>query len=105
LDLVIVSVEMLGFSKNSSLSSIYMEAKTHGLSLCPPELGFLLWLKYPKLLNCGEEVHMAMEPIGVWKVAGILVLVHDDEGKWLSATHGGPKSTWGKHRRFLFVRT
>jgi hypothetical protein len=104
-ELVLVSGETLDFASKSSLVEIYRKATSRKLSLCPPELGFLLWQEDSELLACGEEVFIAMEAVEVSGTAGILVLAHDKEGKWLLATHGGPKTTWATQKKFLFVRS
>jgi hypothetical protein len=62
IDLVVVSVAQLGFSKEASRAEIFARAKELGLQLCPPEVGPILRLQYPEQ-PVGEFLRIAMEPV------------------------------------------
>lgn len=104
IELVLVSVADLGFSKATRRDAIYDRAKEFGLDLVPTEVGPQLRLQYTdQPLN--EWMVMAMEPImdsdgdqHVFRVA------HDDDGRWLYSGNGDPASVWDPDDRWVFAR-
>ncbi|MBV8510947.1 MAG: hypothetical protein JOZ94_00280 [Xanthobacteraceae bacterium] len=66
LDLVVVSVDELGFPEDgASLEAIYARALSIGLDLCPPDLGPALRLNYLDQPR-GEFLHIAMRPVALY---------------------------------------
>lgn len=60
-DLVVLSVEDLGFRHKVNRGDIYTKAIELGLQLCPPEVGPQLCLQYKDELE--GELYIAMDPI------------------------------------------
>ena len=104
-DLVIVTVEELGFKDGAKRSDIYKRAIELGLQLCPNEVGPQLRLQYmdqPK----GQWLLIGMEPItdsdGNLRVFGV---ERNDVGKlWLYANYGSPVYVWDGSHRWVFLR-
>jgi hypothetical protein len=102
-DLVVVSVEELGFKDGATRADIYNRAKELGLELCPSEVGPQLRLQYkdqPK----GEWLLIAMEPIAVSDGRlTVFDVEHVGDGLWLDC-HGRPDRFWGADYRWVFLR-
>ena len=102
-DLVVVSVEELGFKDGARLKDIYAAAKKRGLELCPNEVGPQLRLQYkdqPK----GEWLIIGMEPITDSGGGRSLFRVARDSGAlWLYTYYGHPGNVWLGRSRFVFV--
>lgn len=104
IELVLVSVADLGFTKKTRRDAIYDRAKEFGLDLVPAEAGPQLRLQYTdQPLN--EWMLMAMEPITdsvgdqyVFSVA------HDGDGRWLHGYYGNPDNLWLPDDRWVFAR-
>ena len=104
IELVLVSVADLGFTKATRRDAIYDRAKELGLDLVPAEAGPQLRLQYTdQPLN--EWMVMAMEPIAdsdgnlrVFDVARI------GGGWWLDGSLGNPGSVWSPDYRWVFAR-
>lgn len=104
-ELVVLTVEELGFKGGATWKDIYECAFSRGLALCPAEVGPQLRLQY-KDQPQGEWPIVAMEPIadldGELKMFGV---AHDSDGQRLSARrHCYPDYFWLAAFRFVFVR-
>lgn len=102
-DLVILSVEELGFKEGACYKDIYARAKELGLELCPAEVGPQLRLQYPDQTP-GEWLRVAMEPIT--GLAGDPILFGVERrgsGRWLDARWGSSGGVWDSGDRFVFV--
>jgi pterin-4a-carbinolamine dehydratase len=104
-ELVVRSVEELGFKDGATREQIYNRAKEIGLDLCPAEVGPQLRLQckdQPK----GEWLLIAMEPItdsdGNLRV--FLVGRGDGGEQWLHGNGGGPGDFWVGSGRWVFLR-
>lgn len=104
-ELVVRSVEELGFKDGATREQIYNRAKEIGLDLCPAEVGPQLRLQYkdqPK----GEWLLIAMEPItdshGGLRV--FRVERHGDGKQWLYGYDGDPVNFWLGRNRWVFLR-
>lgn len=104
-ELVVRSVEELGFKDGATREEIYNRAKEIGLDLCPAEVGPQLRLQYkdqPK----GEWLLIAMEPItdsdGGLYVFG--VGRRDDGMQWLRGYYGSSDFFWHGNFRWVFLR-
>lgn len=102
IDLVILTVEELGFKNGATYKEICEAAVIQGLEKCPNEVGPALRLQYPDQPS-GEWLRIAMEPItgsgGYLRIFGV---GHDDGARWLSASYGHPGDRWRANRRFVF---
>lgn len=104
IDLVVLSVDELGFPKGALYQDILKAAKKEGLELCPAEVGPQLRLQYldqPK----DEWLLIAMEPIK--DSAGDLALLHLKhriDGFWLFTFYAYPDRVCDDFYRFVFVR-
>ena len=102
-DLVVVSVEDLGFKDGATLKDIYAAAKKRGLELCPNEVGPQLRLQYkdqPKdewLLIGMESFTVSDGDLRVFHVA------HDGSVLWLYTFYDYPDGLWRSSGRFVFV--
>lgn len=103
-NLVVVTVEQLGFKNGATREQIYTRAKELGLELCPPEVGPQLRLQY-KDQPINERLVIATEPIcgsdGYFKLFGVEC---DCGGLWLGNGFGSSAGVWGVDCRFVFVR-
>lgn len=104
IELVLVSVADLGFTKATRRDAIYDRAKELGLDLVPAEVGPQLRLAYTdQPLN--EWMVMAMEPIadsgGVLLVFGVERI---GDGRWLRTNFGNPDYAWDPGNRWVFAR-
>lgn len=103
-ELVIISVEQLGFPNGATTREIHEKAQKLGLELCSAEVGPHLRLQY-KDQPMDEWLVVGMEPItdrgGDLLVFGV---AHSEDGLWLHDVHGRPDRQWNSDRRFVFVR-
>ncbi len=104
IELVLVSVADLGFTKATRRDVIYDRAKELGLDLVPAEVGPQLRLAYTdQPLN--EWMVMAMEPItGSDGGLGVFNVEHYDVGRWLRSYSGDPDIMWNPDDRWVFAR-
>jgi hypothetical protein len=104
IELVLVSVADLGFTKATRRDAIYDRAKELGLDLVPAEAGPQLRLQYTDQ-PMNEWMLMAMEPITDSDGAPYVFSVgrHDD-GRWLRSSDGNPGITWDPDDRWVFAR-
>ena len=103
LDLVVLSVEELGFPQGARLEDIYKAANNRGLDLCPAEVGPQLRYQYPDQPR-GEWFLIAMDPIyGSGGDPLLFYVGHYDIGRWLGAYYGRPGYFWDANVRFVFV--
>lgn len=103
-DLVVVSVEELGFKDGATRKDIYERALSYGLELCPNEVGPQLRLQYTNQPN-GEWLLIAMEPIS--DSDGnlyVFYVVRDSNDSWLYANDGNLGSFWLDNYRWVFLR-
>ena len=104
MDLVVLSVEELGFPGGAQLRDIYKAANSQGLDLCPAEVG-PQWCLQSQDQPEGEWLIIAMEPIK--DSSGGLDLFSVGRGgddRWLGDYYGDPGSFWDAEDRFVFVR-
>jgi hypothetical protein len=106
-ELVVLTVEELGFKDGATRKDIYDRALERGLALCPAEVGPQLRLQYNDQPS-GEWLVVAMEPItgsagsdGDLRVFGV---ARDSGDVWLNANYGNPDNFWNADNRFVFVR-
>jgi hypothetical protein len=104
IELVLVTVSGLGFTKATRRDVIYDRARELGLDLVPAEVGPQLRLQYTdQPLN--EWMVMAMEPIAYSDGGlGVFRVVHNHDGRWLSADYGIPGRMWSPDYRWVFAR-
>ena len=104
-DLVVISVDELGFGKGALYSQISERALAWGLALCPAEVGPALRLAYENQPR-GERLIIATKPFAdsgddldlfVMEVSG-------GGGLWLRGDCGPADRYWEPDRRFVFVR-
>ena len=104
IELVLISVADLGFTKAICRDAIYHRAKELGLDLVPAEVGPQLRLTYIyQPLN--EWMLIAMEPIA--DSDGSLRVFHleyNDDGRWLYGGMGDPDFAWLPSVRWVFAR-
>ncbi len=104
LDLVVLTVEELGFPQGAQLKDIYKAAINQGLGLCPAEVGPQLRLQYTNQPK-GEWLLIAMEPINDSDGDLSLFRVERSDGDhWLLASYGYPDGHWDASYRFVFFR-
>lgn len=103
-DLVILSLENLGFPQGATYMDICSRADKLGLDLCPSEVGLQLRLQYPNQPK-NEYLFIAMKTIvdsdggpSLWSVN------RGDSEPWLYAADGGPDFRWDSDNLFVFVR-
>ncbi len=104
-DLVVLSVDDLGFKEGALYSQICEKALAMGLELCPPEVGPALRLAYENQPR-GERLIVATKPftesgddldLFVMEVSG-------GGGLWLRGDCGPSDRFWEPDRRFIFAR-
>ena len=106
-DLMIVTLANLGFSKGAICKDIYDKAIMLGLSLCPPEVGPESLLQIQGGLQKGNRFIIGMEPI---VSDGNLVVFnvenHYSGLQWLGASSGNPSRFWkdNPRTRWVFAR-
>ena len=107
LDLVVLSVAELRFSKAVRYDAICAKAKDFGFELCPPEMGLALRLAYPDQ-PYGEWLRIAMNPIVYpvypGSVPQLFVVGHGNDGRILLKDFGNTGTLWPLGCRFVFVR-
>jgi predicted peroxiredoxin len=102
IDLVLFSVEQLGFPKGATLQQIYDKAKEFGLELCPPQVGPELRLNY-KDQPMDEYLVIAMNSIDDRDGYPKLFYVnHYSDGEWLDSYRGDLGFEWRGGNRFVF---
>lgn len=106
IDLVVVSVESLGFPNGAQYSEIQARAQELGLQLAPAEVGPQLRLQYDDQSN-GEWLRIGMEAItdsdGDRR---IFEVGRRDGGRaWLDRNNGYPGYRWDGDDQFVFVRS
>lgn len=103
-ELVVASVEELGFKEGATRKDIYERALSYGLELCPNEVGPQLRLQYVDQPN-GEWLLVAMEPIA-GSGGNLLVfnVVRDSDDSWLYGNNGYPDHFWSGNDRWVFLR-
>jgi hypothetical protein len=62
-NLCLVSVKELGFFEEPTLNQIYVRAGEFNLSLCPPEVGPILWMLLSNTKDVKNGFNIAMDPI------------------------------------------
>lgn len=102
-DLVVLSVAELKFSKAARYDAICAKAKEFGLELCPPEAGLALRLAYPDQ-PYGEWLRIAMNPITCSGGSLVFVVGHGSEGLVLLKDYSNSSIFWSLSCRFVFVR-
>jgi hypothetical protein len=104
IELVLVTVAELGFTKATRRDAIYNRVKELGLDLVPAEVGPQLRLAYTdQPLN--EWMVMGMEPIADSDgYLHVFSVEHDVDGRWLRTRYGSPGHEWGPDRRWVFAR-
>lgn len=104
IDLVVKSVEELGFKNGATLKEIYAKAKEIGLKLCPAEVGPQLRLQYLDQPR-NEWLFIAMNPItDSGRDPSVFHLGRGSAGLWLRAYWGNPDYRWRADDRWVFSR-
>ena len=104
IELVLVTVADLGFTKATRRDAIYNRAKELGLDLVPPEVGPQLRLAYTDQ-PMGEWLLMGMEPIaGSGGRLRVFSVVRREDGLWLRTHYGVPGREWSPGNRWVFAR-
>lgn len=102
INIVLFSVEQLGFSNGATLQEIYNKAKELGLELCPPQVGPEFRLNYKDQPN-GEYLRIAMESISDSVDSPDLFEVgRYDSESWLNDVFGRLGDRWRGGLRFVF---
>lgn len=103
-DLVVMTVNELGFLHGARYEDICAKALAIGLELCPAEIGPALRLSY-KDQPSREWLYIAMEPITDSVGDGdIFAVVHNTDHLWLGSVNGSPGRRWSTSEQFVFVR-
>jgi hypothetical protein len=107
LDLVRVTVEELGFTKDVSLGQVFARARKIGFELCPAEVGPALRLEYEDR-SLGNATCIAMKPItDSFMHSLVFELVHGLDGRVLNSddgiSHGRDGNFWDPVQIFVFV--
>ncbi len=104
-DLVVLSVDELGFKKGALYSQICEKAQSIGLELCPPEVGPALRLAYEDQPR-GERLIIATQPFADSRddLDLFVMEVSGGGGLWLRGDCGPSDRYWEPDRRFIFVR-
>ena len=102
-NLVVRSVEDLGFKKGAKYSEICARAQELGYQFCPAEVGPALRLAYESQPN-GEWLLIAMEAIADSDGnLSIFYVGHGDDVRWLGADYSNPDDYWSSSLRFVFL--
>ncbi len=104
-DLVVLSVDDLGFKQGALYSQICEKALAAGLELCPPEVGPALRLAYENQPR-GERLIIATKPFADSgdELDLVAMEVSGGGGLWLRGDCGPSDRYWEPDRRFVFVR-
>jgi hypothetical protein len=104
-DLVVLSVEDLGFKEGALYSEICEKAQDVGLELCPAEVGPALRLAYENQPR-GERLIIATTPFADSgeELDLFAMEVSGGGGLWLRGDCGPADRYWEPDRRFVFVR-
>ncbi|MDO8505334.1 MAG: hypothetical protein Q7S48_02035 [bacterium] len=101
-DLIMVTVDRLGFPNGATTEEIYARARKLGLKLCPAEVGPALRLAYPDQPE-NEWLEIAMEPIaGPNGHPSAFLVEHNAGGLWLYSSWAGTDGRWYPERKFVF---
>jgi hypothetical protein len=104
IELVLVSVADLCFTKATRRDAIYDRAKELGLDLVPAEAGPQLRRAYTDQ-PMDEWMCMAMEPIaGSDGSLDVFAVGRNDGGQWLGTRYGDPGFVWHPDDRWVFRR-
>lgn len=104
LDLVVLSIDKLGFPKGARRDAIYDSAKKLGLQLCPAEVGPALRLAY-KDQPRGDWLRIGMEPITDSDGFPFVCEVdHGNDVRWLPCSHDFANFIWSAYDKWVFVR-
>ena len=104
LDLVVLSVEDLGFPKGATRQEIYDKAQELGLEIVPAEVGPQLRLQYEDQ-PMNEYLLIGSEPLAASSGNLFVFSVdHPDDGRWLDSSHGNPDNHWNSSHRWVFAR-
>src|SRR5262245_39737719 len=103
-DLVVVTVSELGFTRPTALADIYWRAGELGLGLCTPEVGRLLRLQYTNQ-PVGEFLYVAMRPVTTYGGDPVsLTLGNAGTGPLLIGGSGQLDLALSTEARLVFVR-
>lgn len=106
-DLVVRTVEQLGFTKSETYEKICVRAEKRGFELCPPDLGPLLTLE-PSSRFSADVLYIGMEPIadidgggGLRAIFGIVLV----DGKVvLKGFYCAPRYIFGLQTQFVLLK-
>jgi hypothetical protein len=104
-DLVVLSVDDLGFKEGALYSQICEKAQAMGLDLCPAEVGPALRLAYENQPR-GERLIIATKPFADSddELDLFVMEVSGGGGLWLRGDCGPSDRYWEPDRRFVFMR-
>lgn len=106
LDLVLLSVEELGFKISASYREVCAKATELGLELCPAEVGPALCLQYNNQ-PAGERFCVAMKAVVAGQDSHSKIFCLESRPHyrlWLSVDAGHLQGLWPPFYRFVFVR-
>jgi hypothetical protein len=104
LDLVILSVNDLGFPSGATRQEIYEKAQELGLKIVPAEVGPQLRLQYEDQ-PMGEYLIIGSEPLAASSGnLSVFNVDHRDSGRWLDNFPGNPGNHWLSLHRWVFAR-
>jgi len=105
LDLYIVGVGELGFTKNTRRDVIYAAAEKLGFYPVPAEVGPQVALQFGDKFAIGEWAVVASEPIlDSDRSPSVFYVRRSGDGFWLAASYGRADFGWNPVDRFLFCR-
>ncbi len=97
LDLVLVTVEGLGFKREALRCEIYAQARKSGLEFCPAEVGPQLRLQYRDQVK-GEELNLGVEQLSGFD-STLFSIGHNEKGLWIRSVTGD--CLWGAGLRIF----
>ncbi|MFZ2664100.1 MAG: hypothetical protein WAX66_01955 [Patescibacteria group bacterium] len=104
LDLMVASVEELGYPQGTTTENIFKAGIEQGGDLCPAEAASYYILQHGNDLKPGDSLSFATESIKNSDGAFYLFHVKKLCGVyWLSAFYSKPTHFWGASNRFVFV--
>ena len=106
LDLVVCSgrdLDLCGNHPGPTTKQIFEAGKSHGFTLCPPEVGVALSLEYPHQPH-GEQLRIAMPGVSYLYGHDVLVVGHDNNVHYLSVCEAGEYGPHHVGNKWVFVR-
>jgi hypothetical protein len=102
LQLVVLSVDELGFPEVATTEQIFGAGPACGLECCPAEVGPMLREQYQDQ-PFGEKLHIAMDPIEESGIPCVFLVDHDSFALHLNGTEAHPDLRWDPDDLWVFV--